>query len=256
VVFFYTHTPESIMSKKAAKKKDADSGGIAIKPDRPDGVRGIEGFGWVHKSDLVSRKNPLNWRKHPKRQRESLETVMADPEVGWAGVLLLNLSSGKLIDGHLRTEIDLSAANLPDWLPVCYGHWSDAAERKILLTLDPIAALATEDAQMLKALSDSVSAQIADTLGSLEEAEQNPVWTLVRELENEATILGGGDVDFDDLAYDYHDMTNEELTDPTEINRQEANRMHRCPTCDGLMTKEKYSRLAAAESRNSTENTS
>lgn len=157
-----------------------------IADKRPEGMRGIEGFGWVHKTDLISRRNPQNWRKHPSRQKETLETVLFDPDIGWAGVLLLNLTTDHLIDGHLRAEIDLGKSDLPDWLPVCYGHWSESAEKKILLTLDPIASMATEDAKMLRLLSDEVTAGIEETLGGM--ANRDFVHDLAENLREDAVL--------------------------------------------------------------------
>lgn len=93
--------------------------------------------------------NPANWRKHPAAQTEALAGAIR--EVGWAGACLFNERTGRLIDGHARKH--LPAELLVDGkLPVLIGDWSEAEEAKILVTLDPLAALAQADAAKLDAL--------------------------------------------------------------------------------------------------------
>lgn len=109
---------------------------------------------WIDPATLDD--NPQNWRYHPQTQLAALDDVLADPEIGWAGVLLYNERTGRLIDGHARkarwTE---KSPGRP--APVLIGSWSQDAERKILLTLDPLAGLATPDTDKLGALLKSVS---------------------------------------------------------------------------------------------------
>lgn len=107
-------------------------------------------------------ENPANWRKHPKAQLDALRDVIAD--VGWAGVVLFNETTGRLIDGHARKEIAGS-----DMVPVLIGAWSEAQERQILSTLDPLAAMAVADKERLDALlrtvqtgSESVAKMLED----------------------------------------------------------------------------------------------
>lgn len=82
--------------------------------------------------------NPKNWRSHPEFQMDALKGLLA--EAGWAGALLYNESTGRLIDGHARKELAI-ARKLP-LIPVLIGSWSVQEEAKILAALDPIAALA------------------------------------------------------------------------------------------------------------------
>ena len=108
--------------------------------------------------------NPLNWRSHPLNQTAALESLIYnDPDVGWAGVALLNerrVEDGwseaeafpAFIDGHDRRLLAIKHGGL---LPCIVGHWSPVGEKKILATLDPIAALAqTEKAQLDALLHD------------------------------------------------------------------------------------------------------
>jgi hypothetical protein len=97
---------------------------------------------WVEAQSL--QENPRNWRRHPELQLQALQDVIA--EVGWAGVLLWNERTGRLIDGHARKRIARGK------VPVLVGSWSEEQEKKILATLDPLAALAEADATQLDAL--------------------------------------------------------------------------------------------------------
>ena len=106
---------------------------------------------WIEAGSLAD--NPANWRRHPEPQLNALKGMIADPEVGWAGALLFNERTGRLIDGHARKSI----ADPKEPLPVLVGNWSEEAEKKILLTLDPLAAMATPDPEALAALLDEVN---------------------------------------------------------------------------------------------------
>ncbi|MFN0137984.1 MAG: hypothetical protein ACKVS9_17920, partial [Phycisphaerae bacterium] len=78
----------------------------------------------------------------------ALKGLIDDEEVGWAGALLFNERTGRLIDGHARQKV----VDPKTPVPVLIGSWSDEAERKILLTLDPIAGMAVADIKQLEAL--------------------------------------------------------------------------------------------------------
>jgi hypothetical protein len=117
---------------------------------------------WRDPSELAS--NPANWRVHPKGQRLALSAALK--EVGWAGALLYNEATGRLIDGHLRKDV----ASGP--VPVLVGSWTEDQERLILATLDPLAAAAEADGAALAALLASVRTEdehLAALLASLSE---------------------------------------------------------------------------------------
>lgn len=107
-------------------------------------------------------ENPANWRRHPEAQLTGIKDAIA--EVGWAGALLYNERTGRLIDGHGRKKIAAGQK-----VPVLIGSWGEAAEKKILATLDPISAMATADSAKLDALlrevdtgSEALQAMLAD----------------------------------------------------------------------------------------------
>ena len=106
--------------------------------------------------------NPANWRRHPEGQKTALKATLT--ELGWAGALLFNQITGHLIDGHARK------ASVPPktLVPVLLGRWSIEQEKKILVTLDPLGAMAQADGESLsKLLADLELPAGTDELGSL-----------------------------------------------------------------------------------------
>lgn len=96
--------------------------------------------------------NPENWRTHPDGQLAALSEAINDESIGFAGALLYNEKTKRLIDGHARLEI----TDGDEFLPVLVGSWTPEAERKILLTLDTITNGAGIDPDALRTLLDSV----------------------------------------------------------------------------------------------------
>src|SRR5271169_5732193 len=98
------------------------------------------------------RPNPRNWRLHPPAQQAALRALLA--EIGYAGALLAReLDDGalELIDGHLRAE------TTPDMkVPVLVLDVTAEEAEKLLLTLDPLAAMAEANASALTSLLASV----------------------------------------------------------------------------------------------------
>jgi DNA modification methylase len=97
--------------------------------------------------------HPQNWRKHGKAQRAALEAILR--EVGVAdAVLTRQLPDGRLqiLDGHLRSDVLKDAE-----VPALVLDLNDDEANKLLLTLDPIAAMAGADGDNLDALLKAVS---------------------------------------------------------------------------------------------------
>jgi hypothetical protein len=102
----------------------------------------------VRAGDLVPHE--FNFRTHPEIQRAALEALYR--QVGFARSLLAyELPDGrlKLIDGHLRREIDPDMEVDVEVLDV-----SDEEARTLLLSIDPLAALAEEQEQLRQRLTD------------------------------------------------------------------------------------------------------
>jgi hypothetical protein len=97
----------------------------------------------VRAGDLVP--NPRNWRTHPAGQAAALRGILA--EIGYADALLAReLPDGRLmlIDGHLRAE------TTPDLeVPVLVLDLNEEEADKLLLSLDPLAAMAEANAEAI-----------------------------------------------------------------------------------------------------------
>jgi DNA modification methylase len=92
--------------------------------------------------------NPLNWRIHPKAQQEALGTVL--DEVGWVQTVVMNKTTGHVLDGHLRVSMAISRDE--PTVPVTVVELTVDEERLILATLDPLAAMAVTDKDILAEL--------------------------------------------------------------------------------------------------------
>jgi DNA modification methylase len=96
--------------------------------------------------------NPKNWRRHPKAQVDALRGLLT--EIGYADALLVReLADGHLmlIDGHLRAETTPDAE-----VPVLVLDVTEEEADKILLTLDPLAAMAESDSSQIQRLLETV----------------------------------------------------------------------------------------------------
>lgn len=113
---------------------------------------------WLDPKQL--KENPNNWRRHGGAQTLALKSVLA--EVGWAGTLLLNERTGRLIDGHLRKKIARSGEKVP----VLIGSWTEEEEKKILASFDTIGSMAETDRTALENLIASIQFE-SSALGSL-----------------------------------------------------------------------------------------
>lgn len=100
--------------------------------------------------------NPKNWRRHPKYQREAMTNVFN--EIGWIQDIIVNKTTGNIIDGHMRAE--LAVKNKEKLVPVKYVELSDDEERQALITYDPLSALAEQDNEMVKQLLGDISNNI------------------------------------------------------------------------------------------------
>ena len=106
--------------------------------------------------------NPQNWRRHPKAQRDALQTVLAS--VGYADAVIAREVDGQLvlIDGHLRADLD------PDQvIPVLVTDLDEHEAGQVLATLDPLAAMATADNEALETLVKGLAAKAQDTMAEL-----------------------------------------------------------------------------------------
>jgi rubrerythrin len=146
----------------------AERNPLMIKPEIKTPLR----LEYLSPSEL--KAHPKNWRIHGEGQLTALKDVIE--RVGWAGALLFNERTGRLIDGHARKEI----AEGDEKVPVLIGSWDEEEEKLILATLDPLSAMAHADQGKLDALleeieTDSAAIQaILDDLGSPEGTPTEP----------------------------------------------------------------------------------
>jgi hypothetical protein len=113
----------------------------------------IKGHRRVRAGDLVPHE--WNYRLHPDGQREALRALYA--EVGFARSLLAyELPDGrlKLIDGHLRREIDPDMEVEVEVLDV-----SEEEARELLLSIDPLVGLAQMQQQLYDRLRETTPTQ-------------------------------------------------------------------------------------------------
>ena len=117
----------------------------------------------VKASELIP--NPRNWRKHPAGQADALRGALS--EIGYADALIAYETPNglMLIDGHLRAE------TTPDMeVPVLITDLNEEEANKLLVTLDPLSIMATQDNDKLQVLLDTVSFEnyaVMDMLNAL-----------------------------------------------------------------------------------------
>jgi ParB-like chromosome segregation protein Spo0J len=130
----------------------------------------IVGHADVAPSDLVP--NPRNWRTHPLDQQRALGGALT--EVGWVSEVLVNRTTGRIVDGHLRIELALARDEAT--VPVTYVELTEAEEGLVLATLDPIGAMADAEADVL-----------AELLADLEPADES-LRAFIDELTREQAV--------------------------------------------------------------------
>jgi DNA modification methylase len=133
----------------------------------------IKAFRRVRAKDLLA--NPKNWRRHPKAQADALRGLLT--EIGYADALLVReLPDARLmlIDGHLRAE------TTPDLMvPVLVLDVSAEEADKLLLTLDPLAAMAQADAERIGQLLATVRTEDQAVESLLRQTAGERVWQIV-----------------------------------------------------------------------------
>lgn len=116
--------------------------------------------------------HPKNWRSHSPDQESAVEGLLE--EIGWVNSVVVNKTTGRLIDGHLRVE--LAKKRHEGKIPVVYVQLAEKEEELVLAMLDPLGDLAGMDPKKLEAL-----------LGSLDPASM-ALQKLISELEEELGV--------------------------------------------------------------------
>jgi DNA modification methylase len=188
-------TPHATLSKRRNSYVENDSSLLLSDPDIPPGAPAarvperpvsagalgirdrITALRRVPAKDLLP--NPKNWRRHPTAQVNALRDLLA--EIGYADALLAReLPDGRLmlIDGHLRAETTPQAT-----VPVLVLDVDEAEADKLLLTLDPLAAMAESDAARITALLETVHTDSDAVQSLLRRTAGDHLWRLVHPEE-------------------------------------------------------------------------
>lgn len=93
--------------------------------------------------------NPANFRLHPDSQRQALRGSLSD--LGWIQRVIVNRTTGNLIDGHARVEEALLLGNDTP-VPFTEVELSEEEEALALTLLDPISAEAETSRAKLEML--------------------------------------------------------------------------------------------------------
>ena len=101
--------------------------------------------------------HPDNWRTHPQRQTDALRTMLG--RIGIADAIIVRPHPDEdghyqIIDGHLRTGI-FSTNDEP--IPALVVDLDDSETRQLLVSLDPLSALADAETSTLEALLDHLA---------------------------------------------------------------------------------------------------
>jgi ParB-like chromosome segregation protein Spo0J len=106
--------------------------------------------------------NPKNWREHGALQSAALSTLLAT--VGVVQSVVIQASTGTLIDGHLR--VALAEQHGESTVPAVWVDLDDAESDLILASLDPIGALAETNRDALASLLGELGGR-QDALGEM-----------------------------------------------------------------------------------------
>lgn len=109
----------------------------------------ITGSGFEEPDQIMA--NPFNFRQHPKHQKDALDGVLN--EIGWIQEVIINRTTGHLIDGHLRVELAMQRG---ERVPVKYVDLDEKEEKIALACIDPISQLAEQDQAMLDQLIEDI----------------------------------------------------------------------------------------------------
>lgn len=138
----------------------------------------ITGHGEVSPESLLA--NPLNWRTHPKQQRDALEAAI--DRVGFVQGVIVNTTTGHVVDGHLR--VDLAMQRDEPLIAVDYVALSPEDEAIVLATLDPLSALAGRDQSVLD-----------DLLAMTGDIEDGPLANLLASVGDTKVGVDGSDTE-------------------------------------------------------------
>jgi DNA modification methylase len=110
----------------------------------------IVGYGEESPGQLLA--NPFNFRVHNALQEKALGGVLR--EIGIVQNVLVNRSTGRMLDGHLRVAMAISDGQPK--IPATYVELTEQEEKSVLATFDPLSAMAGQDEEIFKSLVDGM----------------------------------------------------------------------------------------------------
>ena len=136
----------------------------------------IVGYGDELVDQLLA--NPHNFRGHPDDQQAWVKASLDD--VGVIAPVIVNKTTGHLIDGHLRVTLAMREGQTR--IPVCYVKLTPDQEKRILAVYDRSGAMAFEDKALLAALLDN--------MGDLDDSALGP---MIQDMRDELPDDSAGD---------------------------------------------------------------
>lgn len=98
---------------------------------------------------LAEHANNLNWKDHPKRQKNYIKDSVKD--AGWVKSAIFCANTMRMLDGHGRTETAIEEGYTS--VPVDIGWWTVEQGNVLLASLDPMTQMSTVDANALQSLT-------------------------------------------------------------------------------------------------------
>lgn len=154
----------------------------------------IVDHGEVEPDQLLA--NPQNWRVHPRFQQQALTAALG--QLGWIQRVIVNRTTGHVVDGHLRVAVSLTEGQRT--VPVSYVDLTPEEERLALATFDPISSLAVADETLLTDLLKDVRPLTTDpsleklltdlSTGALTEVVSGDLDALLGDQEEKAPTPG------------------------------------------------------------------
>lgn len=163
--------------------------------------------------------HPKNWRVHPTRQQEALHGVLN--EIGWLQDIVVNQTTGMVVDGHLR--VMLALRHEQPLVPVKYVELTEEQEALALATFDTITMAADTDREKYAAL-------LQDT-----KTGDTAVQQFLSELAEEYGLYPDGPPSLDALETQYGPHQDEALWPtirlrvPPEVHSQYVALMQQAP---------------------------
>lgn len=141
----------------------------------------ITGHGKADPRTLLA--HPLNWRLHPEPQQRAMRDAIE--RLGVIQAVIVNKTTGHLIDGHMRVQLALD--NNEPAVDVIYVELNREEENLALTILNPMADLAATDPEKLARLLEAIPRETGPMDSLLAELEQQASASLVREVTKEGS---------------------------------------------------------------------